>query len=1365
MKTKFFYLLYIFVTMFLNIELHSQTENLPYYLSQYNGIPIIAHTNLTSGTIIQAGTPVLQRMKELGVYGFIATNLDESGYNIIKNIGLKMIPYQIDTSLNNSIGYYTDAAYSIWEAEGDLSMGMAKIEYNSEIGEIFTDSVGINGVRTKIDIQGENELIFGPWYYQGKKYKLFEDWQLIGYTADYRLKIEPIIPESMMPFGYTDSVVCELQITASNFDENLIERVKVLWSKNLKVSDFQTGNQLWNTWKNYSHEYNLSSLSEMSPEERKIPTETFDPATFTSDYMQYKVIWKGRTFLKLYVDKIHIYDDRGNRLYNDYPTRNQIKTAIRRFTDKNEVIGLHGLNEPGSIDNYLCFREMGNLIKGEEPDLDIYTSICTSWFGRYGQNHYLTKGVNNLSIYPGYEFYKKTGMKYVSMNIYSFNYPILPPVSEFPACPGYELRSNVYDTLNVYYLTYRSLNFIHDYNIPLSYSTQTGKFYNWKNGVDEYCFSKVPENKELNYHVNIGLLYGAKELTIDPTFTLAHETNGLWREGLIDFTNSGGNYPFTPLGEFFKDIIKPRLSGLMGKTLKKLNQAHQILGVDVLTNNLNNINYRKLKYINCPATEATICTTDVGFFDSNEPWKNHFFIINRHYSSESSLTIGLKDLYVYSNWTLSNLTDTVSTTINKDSGNEATFNEEIPPGDGKLYSLSPTVISGGELTGDETIGTTTTLSGNLIVGTGVTLTVNSVYNLYGDITIKSGGAIKTTGEGVINVYQGKRIIAEGISEISGTSTGKITINFIAPVQNNGIYALQEAFLTVNYAKIMNAVYGIIYQNPSAQRLNGSLTITNCELINCNTGIKLENLTTFTPLITGNIIMDCNIGIMGINNSGTTIMNNSITSWSGIWLTNTSGGSIINNQLEPQTVNNGVGIYLQSSLGTIRENYIDNFSNGIFLANSSPLLGENIITNNSQYGIYCGSGSSPQLSMSLLASEGNEQYYLIAGLNYLENNGTETNNTPELYISNSLPNLDFGYNCIIDDRDLKSLLIGGEFEEAHSPVPARMNYWGDNGNEPYERFGINVDYGDYLTTCAQQGLIFGVNYIEMRDNNNVVTDTLYSLQQEPVNISAREILESEAENAFITGDYIEAKNKYLALVNAYGTEAGGIKSYHRLYETDKMVGITDEIISSRITLCQEKANQTADTLLRKMVNQIISLYYIERREFQTALSRYEGVMGTSIIEEEALFAELDAYTVAYLSSQSQGGLGKVTENKYLIKSNEDYTEKIQDVLSKKFSVFKSETKKEVIPEQYNLFQNYPNPFNPETVISYQLVAGGQVSLKVYDILGNEIVTLVDKEQESGRYQVTFDASKLASGVYICRIVTGDFVKTIKMSLVK
>jgi len=119
-------------------------------------------------------------------------------------------------------------------------------------------------------------------------------------------------------------------------------------------------------------------------------------------------------------------------------------------------------------------------------------------------------------------------------------------------------------------------------------------------------------------------------------------------------------------------------------------------------------------------------------------------------------------------------------------------------------------------------------------------------------------------------------------------------------------------------------------------------------------------------------------------------------------------------------------------------------------------------------------------------------------------------------------------------------------------------------------------------------------------------------------------------------------------------------------------------------------------------------------------------------------------------------------------NADYS--ISDKYSKT-TMFNKQSLKEVSYQgslavnDYALNQNYPNPFNPETIISYQLVTGGQVSLKVYDILGKEIVTLVDKEQESGRYQVTFDASKLASGVYICRIIAGDFAKTIKMSMVK
>ena len=101
-----------------------------------------------------------------------------------------------------------------------------------------------------------------------------------------------------------------------------------------------------------------------------------------------------------------------------------------------------------------------------------------------------------------------------------------------------------------------------------------------------------------------------------------------------------------------------------------------------------------------------------------------------------------------------------------------------------------------------------------------------------------------------------------------------------------------------------------------------------------------------------------------------------------------------------------------------------------------------------------------------------------------------------------------------------------------------------------------------------------------------------------------------------------------------------------------------------------------------------------------------------------------------------------------------------------TTLKKETEEtSIIPKEYKLYQNYPNPFNPVTTIKYQLPANSKVTLTIYDILGKEVTKLVDMEQEAGKYQITFDAKRYASGVYICRIVTGDFVKTIKMSLVK
>ena len=89
----------------------------------------------------------------------------------------------------------------------------------------------------------------------------------------------------------------------------------------------------------------------------------------------------------------------------------------------------------------------------------------------------------------------------------------------------------------------------------------------------------------------------------------------------------------------------------------------------------------------------------------------------------------------------------------------------------------------------------------------------------------------------------------------------------------------------------------------------------------------------------------------------------------------------------------------------------------------------------------------------------------------------------------------------------------------------------------------------------------------------------------------------------------------------------------------------------------------------------------------------------------------------------------------------------------------------VPSGFSLKQNFPNPFNPVTNLEFGISDLGFVSLKVYDLLGKEVVTLVNEKQSPGTYQVEFDAGSLTSGVYFYRLTSGDFTDTKRMMLVK
>ncbi|RPI65082.1 MAG: T9SS C-terminal target domain-containing protein [Ignavibacteriales bacterium] len=93
------------------------------------------------------------------------------------------------------------------------------------------------------------------------------------------------------------------------------------------------------------------------------------------------------------------------------------------------------------------------------------------------------------------------------------------------------------------------------------------------------------------------------------------------------------------------------------------------------------------------------------------------------------------------------------------------------------------------------------------------------------------------------------------------------------------------------------------------------------------------------------------------------------------------------------------------------------------------------------------------------------------------------------------------------------------------------------------------------------------------------------------------------------------------------------------------------------------------------------------------------------------------------------------------------------------------KENIVMKDFTLSQNYPNPFNPTTKIRWQSPIGGWQTLKVYDVLGNEVATLVNEYKNAGSYEVNFDASKVSSGIYFYQLQAGSFIETKKMLLLK
>ena len=169
--------------------------------------------------------------------------------------------------------------------------------------------------------------------------------------------------------------------------------------------------------------------------------------------------------------------------------------------------------------------------------------------------------------------------------------------------------------------------------------------------------------------------------------------------------------------------------------------------------------------------------------------------------------------------------------------------------------------------------------------------------------------------------------------------------------------------------------------------------------------------------------------------------------------------------------------------------------------------------------------------------------------------------------------------------------------------------------------------------------------------------------------------------------------------------------------------------------------------------------------------YSTYLGGSEVEEGYGIA-VDSNGSAYVTGDTQSNDFPTADPIY---SSFDGGNSIAgDVFVAKFSLggtpVESETPLAELPEAYALHQNYPNPFNAITEIRYKIPEEDHVTLKIFNTLGQEVWTLVEKHREAGLHEVSWDSRdsagrEVASGVYFCRLEAGDFHKTIKMVLIK
>lgn len=508
------------------------------------------------------------------------------------------------------------------------------------------------------------------------------------------------------------------------------------------------------------------------------------------------------------------------------------------------------------------------------------------------------------------------------------------------------------------------------------------------------------------------------------------------------------------------------------------------------------------------------------------------------------------------------------------------------------------------------------------------------------------------------------------------------------------------------------------------------------------------------------IRDAQCGVYG-SNASVTVSNSTITNNSlyGFSLLSNTSGTISNCTIS----NNGTGINIYSSPVTISGNtFTNNFTHSINANNISGTLywhdntfsgnGSLVLNNVSSslwlYGNFISQSSGVYVTSGFpnFANPSNQ----LKGYNAITCAGSpllKADNYSTVYMGYDY---DGGYNSIFGS-DMPDMWASN-----HSGVYADNNYWGGHSPAIYAdgtswilaRTPLSTDPNPG-SSCSGMNAPLAKTAIEA---NTAISDKYWqalSDGQKGDYSTAKDLLEE-----IINGSY-DSKYSPLALLALY--EFKLIQSNAKSPDNSVIIGWTNTV---------NTLNSSSENSLRPFALRLLARDAALSND-TTKMLRYDKEIVKNYPGNDNELASLYDLVLYY----SEIGNNSSLADKYFSRMKEAYPDGDLTFLAETELGVKSDLKmnKKVttsdIPKENVLNNAYPNPFNPTTTIKYQLPRDGFVTLKIYDMLGREVKTLVSDYKTSGKYSVSFDASELASGTYFYQLRAGNFISTKKMLLLK